>query len=374
MNRRHDIDWLRVFATFVLFPFHVGKVFDVAPYYPLKNPELSDGMANLTGFIHQWHMPLFFLLAGWSAHAALARRNARTFGAERVRRLFVPFLFGTLVLCPLIVWVGLTAQPGFDEPFFTFLPTFYTRLDRFSWSHLWFLIYLFVFSLLWLPLLLALRGRSQARVSPVVIYLAIVPLAAAQILLRVRWPGYQNLVDDWGNFTYYSSFFLFGACLGRWPSLEEAVEREHRRAGLLGLAALLVLGPTSDVLAHPGLGFRWAVFWTCSTAAGVGCIAYMLGVAARWRSRSNAFLAWASEGSLAIYILHQLAIVLLAAIVIRLPWSIAAKFWLLLPASVVATLACYQLVVRPVPLLRRLCGMASKPTAGGETTGVLERA
>jgi peptidoglycan/LPS O-acetylase OafA/YrhL len=231
-----------------------------------------------------------------------------------------------------------------------------------------------VFSFVWLPLLLALRGRSQTRVSAVVIYLAIVPLAGAQILLRARWPGYQNLVDDWGNFTYYSLFFLFGACLGRWPSLEAAIEGERRRAGLLGLAALVILAMTSDVLAHPGLSLRWAVFWTCTAVAGVGFVVFMLGLAARWRTRTNAFLAWASEGSLAIYVLHQLAIVSLAAVVIRHPWSIASKFWLLLAASVVTTLACYQLVVRPVPLLRRLFGLAPKPAAGRETIAVLERA
>ena len=374
MNRRHDIDWLRVFATFVLFPFHVGKVFDVAPYYHLKNGELSEGLNNLTGFIHQWHMPLFFVLAGWSAHAALARRSAGSFAAERVRRLCVPFLFGTLVLCPLIVWAALTVQPGFDESFLTFLPTFYTRLDRFSWSHLWFLIYLFVFSLLWLPVLLRLRGRSAARVSPVVIYLAIVPLALVQILLRARWPGYQNLVDDWANFTYYSLFFLFGACLARWTSFESAIEHEWRRAGVVAVAALVVLGPTADVLAHPGLGVRWAIFWTASATAGVCCIVFLLGVAGRWRARTNAFLAWASEGSLAIYVLHQLAIVALAAIVIREPWTIATKFWVLLPAAVVATLACYQLVVRPVPLFRRLFGMTPATASARETIGALERA
>jgi hypothetical protein len=60
--------------------------------------------------------------------------------------------------------------------------------------------------------------------------------------------------------------------------------------------------------------------------------------------------------------------------VIREPWSIAAKFWLLLPASVVATLGCSQLVVRPVPVLRRVFGMSPRASAGRATIGVLERA
>ncbi len=43
-GRRYDIDGLRIFATYLLFPFHVGKVFDVPPYYPIKSPDLSGAL------------------------------------------------------------------------------------------------------------------------------------------------------------------------------------------------------------------------------------------------------------------------------------------------------------------------------------------
>ena len=65
-ERRYDIDWLRVFATYMLFVFHVAMVFNPAPFYHIRNDELSFGMTVFAGFVHLWHMPLFFLLAGWS--------------------------------------------------------------------------------------------------------------------------------------------------------------------------------------------------------------------------------------------------------------------------------------------------------------------
>ena len=41
--RRYDLDWLRIGATLLLFPFHVAKVFDVLPMpVPLgKNEEIA---------------------------------------------------------------------------------------------------------------------------------------------------------------------------------------------------------------------------------------------------------------------------------------------------------------------------------------------
>ena len=50
IERRYDIDWLRVGATYLLFVFHVGKVFDPAPFYHVRNAEVSFGMLIVCAF------------------------------------------------------------------------------------------------------------------------------------------------------------------------------------------------------------------------------------------------------------------------------------------------------------------------------------
>jgi hypothetical protein len=64
---RPDVDWLRVLATYLLFVFHAAKVFDVAPFYHVKSPERAAWLDAFTSFVHLWHMPLFFVLAGCSS-------------------------------------------------------------------------------------------------------------------------------------------------------------------------------------------------------------------------------------------------------------------------------------------------------------------
>ncbi len=100
VERRSDIDWLRVTATYVLFVFHVAKVFDFAPFYHVVNRDRSMVFFVLAGFIAQWHMPLFFLLAGWSLFGSLRGRSTSDFLRERARRLLLPFLlaFGAAFL------------------------------------------------------------------------------------------------------------------------------------------------------------------------------------------------------------------------------------------------------------------------------------
>src|SRR5512138_3707930 len=99
-SRRPDIDWLRVGATYLLFVFHVGKVFDPAPFYHVRNMDVSFAMLVLCGFIGLWHMPLFFLLAGWSAVSSLRARGSAAFVRERLWRLAIPLLAACVLLMP----------------------------------------------------------------------------------------------------------------------------------------------------------------------------------------------------------------------------------------------------------------------------------
>src|SRR5262249_40525831 len=149
--RRFDVDWLRVFAVYLLFVFHTAMVFNPAPFYHIRNADLSFVMLIVAGFISLWHMPLFFLLAGWSAHASLAARGPGGFVKERILKLWVPLVMGSVLLMPPIKYVelrsgldanysglyvssalqpsfkqlipsGLPTMPPFNESFWEFLP------------------------------------------------------------------------------------------------------------------------------------------------------------------------------------------------------------------------------------------------------------
>src|SRR5262249_9741248 len=141
----------------------------------------------------------------------------------------------------------------FHEGFLTFLPTFFTRLDRFSWSHLWFLAYLFTLTLAYLPLFGWLLRRQDRLTQPprMVLYLPIVPLAVIQLTMRSRWPGIQNLYNDWANIAYYSTYLVAGFFLACQPALDRLVQAEWRRSLAIGFGAagallLAILGVTTS--------------------------------------------------------------------------------------------------------------------------------
>jgi uncharacterized protein (DUF2147 family)/fucose 4-O-acetylase-like acetyltransferase len=395
--RRPDLDALRVFACYLLFLFHVGMVFNPAPFFHVRNPDTSLLFLILCGFIGLWHMPLLFLLAGWSAAAALRSRGASGFLRERGRKLAVPLAAGCVLLAPGIKYLelrggqdlnyrGLFVTPEvresirsvlpvdlplaepFDEGFLTFLPTFFTDLDRFTWSHLWFLAYLLAFSLALLPVFAALAARPPARLRPgrLWIYAPILPLVLVQLTLRERFPGPYNLVRDWANLTFFATFLAAGFALALAPGLEERLREEQRRLLALGVAATGVL--LASVL---GAVASTRAVLVASAVAGWCFVAALLGFARERVTHSGPRLRYLAESAFPIYVLHQPVIVLLAAGVVALPLGIAAKFALLLAGSVAGTLALHHLGVRPFGLPRFLLGMKPLPRLPETTPAAL---
>jgi glucan biosynthesis protein C len=356
-KRRHDIDWLRIFAVYLLFVYHVAKIFDATPFMHIKNREISDAMGVFTWSIKLWHMPLFFLLAGWAASVSLRARGPAGFARERVFRLLVPFLAGCCLICPPMVFIEMQSRPGFDMSFIRFLPHFFTSLHYFSWSHLWFLAYLITFTLLYFPLFRWLSHKESRSTQSAVawVYLPVIPLVLIQAGLRERWPGLQNLYDDWANFAYFSAFLILGFLFAQFQALERAVHKEWPRTLLIGVAAIVV----TDFMDLA----RWPkTTWGVTAFAGYFTVLGLLGLGRRYASFDHRFLPYLTESAYPVYILHQLGIVVSGFFILMLPWGIAGKYLLTLFVAVTATLTVYHFLVRRIPACRFLFGIKSATT------------
>jgi fucose 4-O-acetylase-like acetyltransferase len=388
VSRRHDLDALRVFACYLLFLFHVGMVFSPAPFFHVRNGDSNFVFFIICGFISLWHMPLFFLLAGWSAAASLRSRGMAEFLRERWGKLAVPLVAGCVLLVPGIKYLelrsgldlnhrGLRVDPElqarfqeslsvelplmspFDQSFLEFLPAFFTQLDRFSWSHLWFLAYLLTLTVVLLPLFSGWLRRASGSTTPGRgwVYAPILPLMLIQLLLRQRFPGPYNLYDDWASVAYYATYLICGFALAVHPALGAPLQAERHRLLGLGIASV-------GVLLAGALGlFDWAPLMLAGSAVAGWCFVGALLTYARTNVvRSSRRLEYLAESAFPIYWLHQPVVVVLAFGIVRLPLGIVPKFVLLLSGSIAVTLAIYHFALRPFGPTRFLVGM--KPRRG----------
>lgn len=378
-ERRHDIDWLRVLAVLVLFFFHSARIFDLESFY-VKNAQTSAGFQFFIFFVNQWHMPLFFLISGVATWFALGSRGAAGYAHERLKRLFIPFLFGTAFIIPPQIYYmrmsGLgyehTRQPIFQGSYFQFYPHFFDGVPpngNFEWGHLWFLAYLFVFSLLALPLFVFFRkDRGQGLVERLArlaerrggVFLFAIPLMLGEALLRARWPGTNNLYSDWANFLFYICFFIYGYVLSTDERFRAAIDRDGKLA--LGLAIGTFLIYPLLLLTHSLPSSRGYTPYYMGLMALRGLNSWLFVVAIlsfghRFLNFTNRFLRYANESALPVYILHQTVIVMLGYYVIRWQVGMMTKYFVIILLSLAITMALYDVFVKRIGPLRFLFGM-----------------
>jgi hypothetical protein len=156
------LDLLRALVVVGLVFFHSALIFDPHDDYYVKSTITTEAVTVLAALAVLWAMPLLFLIAGMGVLHSLRRRDTGRLVTERLRRLFVPLVFGSVTLNALPVWFRLRADPGYDEPYWRFHVRYLdVRLDladfpfvvegaqpdaSFETGHLWFILLLLVFS------------------------------------------------------------------------------------------------------------------------------------------------------------------------------------------------------------------------------------
>lgn len=361
-KRRYDIDWLRVLAVLLLFYVHPAKIFyGFGPWY-VQNPQKSQVLSVLTFFIEHWHMQLLFLLAGAATWFALGFRSSGEYVKERFKRLLIPCLFGILVIVPPQIYIErlgigrysyIDYYPKYFDPQFT---------QGFDMGHLWFIAYLFGYSLLALPLFLFLKRDAGKRVVAGLASFMTIPGAIFLFALPIMVMDYI-LYDFYPNPFYFFTFFLYGYLLLADERFEKAIDR-HKLVALVlgvGLYAVWFALVTQRVIAMNWLGpvQSGLITWCCLIA--------VLGYGKKLLIFTNRFLKYANEASYPVYILHQTVIVFIGYYVIRWNAGVLVKFLAVVLASLALTTLIYDILVKRTNITRFLFGMRPRKRKPPET-------
>jgi glucan biosynthesis protein C len=371
--RLHYLDWLRVIAILGVFLFHAVHPFDLMPWH-IKNAERSQAVTFFIAFMFPWGMPFFFFLAGAGSLFALRRRSPRAFVRERSLRLLLPYLGGALCLMPPMLyfeWLHKT-QTGLVHA--TFLSFVLGRRFGFSpvWFgvlgyHLWFLGFLFSFSLLALPVF-AWLGRAPGRRvlaslgavagRPGALLVFALPLAAVRLALHPLSPQEHG----WADFFVQMAFFVLGYVLFADERFLAAVRRSwrlHLAVGALAAAAAMAiaLGRGSFDLEAPPRDLVDVVFWCLISLDGWCWTLFFLFVGMRWLDRAGPALAYGQRAVLPFFVLHQPVIIVLAFYAVQWQVGLVPKLLFVVPGSLAVTLALYELVVCRLGFLRLAFGM-----------------
>lgn len=245
MERRYDLDWLRVILFGILVPYHalVGFVSYGQDVYGYRNQDVGGDLAEFTiFFLHGWRLPALFLISGVGTWFLMRRRGARQFLKNRSVRLLIPLVFGAVLWNSVIGYYQLLAA-GQDWGFVDF---FVERLKtRTPWKigHLWFLVNLFLYSVASLPLMFWLLSGQRRWFG----WLLLAVLLIVPIILK---PGGSTLIGVRWTFVTYWAFYLAGFWAMTLPrSSWYSLERFRWIWLALGIGTIAVLGEIIGALA-----------------------------------------------------------------------------------------------------------------------------
>ncbi len=355
--RKYYIDNLRWLTVLLLFPYHTFMIYNTfGESFYIKGMDVTGTSAVITA-IWPWIMPLMFVIAGISSAYALQRRTAKEYFKERFHKLFLPLVFGILLLMPIITYFAECFHNGFSGSYFDQYVLFFTKPTDlsgynggFTPGHLWFILYLFIISLLALPIMVKFKKLPVERLNIVwLITLFILPL-----LLR-------PVLDISGkSIGEYFAYFMLGYFVFSNETVVNTLDRYRFLltglflGGMVVIVALFLIRPEVDPFVYDGI----------SGLYGFSGVLALLGLSRHYLNFHNKVAHYLGQSSFSVYVFHQIWIVVVAYFVFGFVQSVVLQILLILLFSIILTFLTHELFKRN-PVTRFLFAIQYKPKDHG---------
>lgn len=376
-QRLYFLDWVRILAFFVLIFYHVARYYDSEDWH-VKSALAGPAVDSLLMLSTPWRLSLLFLISGVASRFMLDKLQVGEFLRQRSWRLLIPLLFGMLVIVPPQAYLEVIEKVAYTGSYFDFMQLYLSAYHGFcrssclimpTWNHLWFVPYLWCYSVLLAGLMFVSRTQFDAIAHRLgyllsgwkLFVLPIAALALLRILLAARFPTTHALIDDWYSHANYFLLFLLGAFLAQQTKFWQ--ELENMRWISLGLAlsswASLIIYyalPDSSFVVDQ-IGYWHYLMRTVYVFCEWTAIIAVCGFAHRHLQFDSAGRRYLTQAVFPLYILHQTIIVVLAHALkpAHIPAPIEAMILVVLTFSLAFGVVE---VVRRVSLLRPLFGLS----------------
>ena len=378
-SRVYYLDWLRVLAILAVFIYHSTRFFNPEDWH-VKNPTLYSWVEIWNQFAVTWMMPLIFVISGASLFFAVDKyghglKAAGRFVKDKVLRLLVPLLVGAFTHASLQVYLERLTHGDFGGTYFQFLPHYFQGFyeggnpasGNFAVTgiHLWYLFWLFLFSVILYPLMHWFKGGGRGALTklgdllatPGAVYALAAPTLLLLVLADPNGPIMSEREASW-SLVIYLWLLLCGFIVFSHERLQASIQK-------LRWLSLALAAVSLSVFLSQGLHIGWPAFGTTrytlvAVLKGLGswcCVLAVLGFGRKPLNFSTPVLKYANQAVLPFYVLHQTVLLCVGVFVVQ--WAIPdlLKWAIILVASFTTVMALYEFIVRRFNTMRFLFGM-----------------
>jgi glucans biosynthesis protein C len=346
LNRRYDIDWIRVIAIGLLLIYHVAIGFQ--PWGMMiafiTNDESWTSLWIPMSMLNVWRIPLLFFVSGMGVYFALQNRNWKQLITERAGRILIPFLFGFAAIVPIhwLIW-----QYFYQYPI-AYVPTA---------GHLWFLANIFIYVALFAPLFFYLKQNESGIAVCVIkklfsnpaIFILIIAVFVLEAVILKPFP-YEMYAMTWHGFFLGLMAFFFGFCFvlsgnGFWNMILTYRWLFLLLAITLFIVRLIYFKMNAPVYLLVTESQSWIV--------SVFAFGY------KYLNRPGKALTYLSQAAYPVYILHMIFLYAGSLLIFPLVLDVRIKFVLVLLITLGGCFVAYE-VIRRIKWIRPLFGLKLK--------------
>ena len=366
------VDNLRWTMILLVMSMHAADTYSpFGNWYFVERPPVTAIETLVFGawqmYLQSFFMGLLFFVAGFFVPASYDRKGPATFLHDRAIRLGVPVLLYMLLIGPVTEyfvahsWTS-TLPTSFASEWVKHIRNGEVLQEN---GPLWFCLALLIFCLVYA----AFRSLGRSHVRPLengappstghLVRFALL-MAALSYFVRALDPG-SLLNMHLGDFPQYILLFTAGVLAARrdWmPKLD--FQRGVRwlsivvPVGMVGWLGLMIDAKRHGVDFSDGWNWQSAAFclWESFT-----CIAVSFGLLVIYRRYFDAqgrLAGFLSDNAFGVYVFHAPIVIAIARLMHRLVWSPLTKFAVLTAASAFVSFAICALLLRRLPLLRRI--------------------
>ena len=324
-----------------------------------------------TGFIvvlSPWFMALLFVIAGISSAYALDKKTNKQYIKERIYKLFIPLVVGILLVVPPQTYFAERFHNGYTGGYFYQYVLFFTGptdltgyRGGFTPAHLWFILYLFVISMIALPIM-AFYKNSQKKINfdkipfLLLILLGFIPLLLSPIL-------------NFGGLSVgrYFAFFILGYFVLSSDSLIKKLDRHRFSLLFVSLVFMVFLVLLWVLYLYDIFELPQIIVSIFLTFYSWFAILTVLGLGNHYLNFRNKRTDYLSASSFPVYIVHQTWIIAVAYFILLAVDSVFLQIILILLTSFLLTYATYELI-RRIPIVSLLFGIKRLPKAKMDTS------
>jgi hypothetical protein len=342
INRRYDIDWLRVIAIGLLLLYHVAIGFQKWGFMIgfITNSESLDALWTPMSMLNVWRIPLLFFVSGMGVYFAIRKRNWKQLLKERATRILIPYVFGIFTIVPLQIFLV--------QKFYNFEVSYNPNA-----SHLWFLGNIFAYVVIFLPVFMYFKKNEEKKFviwikrifsNPLGLLLVISGFIFEAFLVKPNI--YEMYASTWHGFFLGLVAFFFGFCFvlsgsafwnmllkWKWVFLSVAI--------LLYVYRLIEVNVPDFQLAIESNMWIFSVF----------AFGY------KYLNRPSKTLDYLSQSAYPIYIVHILFMFLASVIIFPLSISVLLKFVIVLLLTFIGSFTFYEFFIKRIKYIRPLFGL-----------------